>query len=155
MEYGDNVILTGQSELNNGSGPGNASFAGPHVSQAWIGTYPENIGNSNVSPSQKAAYATIHETLHLLGLSDRYGQSGFMDDWMSEYSDNKADLLVTLSKEHIINMVKIALSLNPKSAPYKNSVNWGKQDEKVTIYENQGAKTNADAAVDKTVQNPK
>jgi RHS repeat-associated protein len=151
LEFGDNVILTGRSDIDNGEGKGNAAYAGSIECQAWIGTFPANATNSIVSSAQKAAYATIHESFHLLGLSDRNNDPNYLADWMGPYTNAKADLLVTLSPQHTQNLVKIALSLNPKNDPYKNTVNSGKKNKCVTIYKNQSSTVNADKAVDSTI----
>jgi RHS repeat-associated protein len=134
LPKGDNVLLTGWTQDGK---PATQSFAGPKNSQAFVSTYGGDVLHQ--------AYASLHEVLHLLGLSDRVinkkSQPGWEDDIMSTYTDAKANLLIAIDTRHYENFVKIALKIQSQT----------KKGEKMYVYSEQGGETNADAKVDSTV----
>ncbi len=158
LKKGDNVVLTKQDN--------SMSVAGIHASQAWIKSHPSKSYElfpgytTNISSEQREAYATVHEVFHLLGLSDRVvtnpdgtmgNQTGFETDWMSMFSPMKADMTVTLSTQHVDNMIKAALFITSKENINKNTVDYGKRTERVTIYNSQNDVKNLDTKVDPNV----
>ena len=134
LPKGDNVLLTGWTQ--NGK-PAEDSFAGPKNSQAFVSEYGGDLLHQ--------AYASLHEVLHLIGLSDRVigdeSQPGWEGDIMSTYTPVKADLLITIDSRHYENFVKIALKIQ----------NQTKSGNKMYVYSQQAGNTNADAKVDPSV----
>jgi RHS repeat-associated protein len=136
MAHGSNVVFYDGQNVNTSSRASD--------SQAWIQIYKQS---KIADPVTHAAYATIHEVLHLLGLTDRYNQEvkqptddhdNFENDWMSGEGTEKSQKIsswtnVEFNEAHVRNLVKAGLSIYGNK---NNKVTDGKGAVFYTIYQN-------------------
>jgi RHS repeat-associated protein len=120
LDYGDNLIIVGYSAN---------TTAGPVESQAWLEDY--KFDPKEVTTTLQKQYAVVHETLHLLGLSDRYNKElnkkpeshkGYENDWMGAATKDKILNFTqnTFSNSNIQSMVEAGLQVWNSDQKVKN-----------------------------------